>query len=395
MKIAFQPAGSPTWPAGTTFVQAILHALRAAGRPIQAALLARTETPDAPPELLAEAPEFLHIPPLRRWTGRWLYDNALRRLGIPEPAASRDLRARGVDAVFSGWPLTRYHGIPLIVWIHDFQHRHLPDLFPPEERAERDRAFREVAVTAARVVVMSESVRRDFADFAPREAGKARVVRTTVPVPEAVYAADPRPTAARYGLPEKFVYLPGNFLAHKNHARVVEALGRLRRRGIDVAVACSGHPADYRDPAFYPALLRRIEAEGVRDRIALLGIIPRADVLLLMRQAACVLAPSRFEGLGLSVEEARAVGKRILLSDIPSHREQDPPAATWFDPEQVDDMEAKLSSVWREAAPGPDAALEREARARQPERIRHAADSFLDAVRDVVAKPPRNADQHG
>jgi len=82
------------------------------------------------------------------------------------------------------------------------------------------------------------------------------------------------------------------------------------------------------------------------------------------------------------------VGKRHHLSAIPPHREQDPPAATWYDPERVDALEAKLESVWRESAPGPDAALEREARARRPERIRAAAASFLDAARDLPGALP-------
>jgi glycosyltransferase involved in cell wall biosynthesis len=389
MKIAFQVAGGPVWPAGTTLVHAVLHALRVAGGPaVGTALLVRTGRPDVPDELRAEAGGIIHIPPLRRWTARWAYDNALRRLGVPEPAASRDLRALGVGAVFASWPFTRYRGIPLLLWIHDFQHVRLPDLFPAEERAERDRVFRAAAAAAARVVVTSEDVRRDFAAFAPAHAAKARVVRTAVFVPDAVYDQDPRDAAARHGLPEKFVYLPNNFLAHKNHARVFEAMGRLRRRGVDVVLACSGHADDYRDPALAGRLREQIDHEGIRDRVALLGLVPRLDVLLLMRQAACVLNPSRFEGLGLSAEEARSVGKRLLLSDIPPHREQDPPAATWFDPDRVDDLEAKLELVWRESSPGPDADLEREARARQPERIRAAAAAFLDAARDLPRALP-------
>jgi hypothetical protein len=97
-----------------------------------------------------------------------------------------------------------------------------------------------------------------------------------------------------------------------------------------------------------------------------------------------VLNPSRFEGFGLSVEEARAVGKRLLLSNLPPHREQDPPAATWFDPDQIDDVEAKLEAAWRESEPGPDEALEREARARQPERIRAVAASFHEALEGLL-----------
>ena len=46
----------------------------------------------------------------------------------------------------------------------------------------------------------------------------------------------------------------------------------------------------------------------------------------LIRQSLCVLNPSLFEGLGLSVAESKSIGKRVLAADLPPLREQAAPA---------------------------------------------------------------------
>ncbi len=104
---------------------------------------------------------------------------------------------------------------------------------------------------------------------------------------------------------------------------------------------------------------------------------------LLMRQAICVLNPSLFEGFGLTVDEARSLGKRALLSDIPAHREQDPPKANYFDPYNSEDLAEKLRMIWRDAEPGPDIELELEARQSLVGRIHACAESFMSVVSEV------------
>ena len=72
-------------------------------------------------------------------------------------------------------------------------------------------------------------------------------------------------------------------------------------------------------------------------------MLPRAHVFRLMRQSLAVLQPSLFEGWSTSVEEAKSVGKRMILLDIPVHREQDPPRALFFDPR---DAEPRWRTAW-------------------------------------------------
>ena len=51
-----------------------------------------------------------------------------------------------------------------------------------------------------------------------------------------------------------------------------------------------------------------------------------------MKDSEVVINPSKFEGWSTTVEEAKSLGKNIILSDIPVHREQNPKWGIYFDP---------------------------------------------------------------
>jgi hypothetical protein len=98
------------------------------------------------------------------------------------------------------------------------------------------------------------------------------------------------------------------------------------------------------------------------------------------------LNPSLFEGFGLTGDEARSLGKRVLLSDIAAHQEQDPPKATYFNPHDFKDLAEKLSMIWRDVEPGPDVELELEARKSLVRRIHACAESFMSVANEVTSR---------
>jgi glycosyltransferase involved in cell wall biosynthesis len=152
-------------------------------------------------------------------------------------------------------------------------------------------------------------------------------------------------TAEKYRLPAQYIYLPNQFWEHKNHRLIIEALKVLEQRGVDVTVAASGALADYRHPGLLRQLEARVAELGLQERFRFLGLIPRADVYALMRGAVAVVNPSLFEGWSTPVEEARALGVPLLLSDIPVHREQAGVTAMYFDPHSADSAADAMSSI--------------------------------------------------
>ena len=84
------------------------------------------------------------------------------------------------------------------------------------------------------------------------------------------------------------------------------------------------------------------------------------------------------------MEEAKSIGKRIILSDLPVHREQNPPEGVFFPPEDVDTLAAVLSEKWEEWQAGPHYDLEERAKAELQNRITEFGENYRKIVMELL-----------
>lgn len=373
----------PTYTFGIIYYKGLLRALRrACGERVRLVLLSQVDAPYVTDEHGPLVDERVERPQIRRWTRDWVRHRLGERVLRRDGAWRRTLEAARLDVIMFG-RATAGAGIPVLGWLPDFQHHHLPDMFDEAERARRDAAYRRTAEESTLLLLMSEAVRADFAAFAPDLAVRARVLHPMTVLPGAALEADPAAVAAGYHLPERFVYLPNQFWRHKNHAVVWEALSDPRCR--DVRVVCSGHAADGRHPRYFGDVLTEIARRGLGDRVTLLGTLPHPEVLNLMRRSVAVLNPSLFEGFGMSVNEAKTLGRPLVLSDLPSHREQDPPGARFFAPGDAGGLAEHLAAAWAEGSPGPSHEAERAALAAADERLAAYGRAFHAILQETAA----------
>ena len=101
----------------------------------------------------------------------------------------------------------------------------------------------------------------------------------------------------------------------------------------------------------------------------------------MLRRAVAVIQPSQFEGWSALVEDARALGKRMYVSDIPVHREQRPPNAIFFQLGDAEQLAELIAKDWPELKPGPDFKSECEAREEQHGRTLTFARTFLQILK--------------
>lgn len=280
--------------------------------------------------------------------------------------------------------LGRYGATPALGWVPDLQHRHLPELFDRRTLVFREARYRLLARFATHLVVSSLAGERDLIDLSSRAAGKTTVLRFVVdPVPRE-RQPDREELRARYGVDGPYLYLPNQFWVHKNHRLVVDALRILRAGGRRVRVLATGAPVDRRRPDHYRELVAHIASCGVGEDLRLLGVVPYPHVAALLRESVALINPSRFEGWSTTVEEARSAGKRVLLSSIPVHREQDPPGGELFDPDDAEGLAELIWTAWTRRDPHADARLAEQAAAALPERRRDFARTYAGAVRATI-----------
>lgn len=293
---------------------------------------------------------FVRSSALERGSPAWFFDRVCKRLFGHTPLLRRALQRAGVRVVSHGDP-RESSAFPTIAWIPDFQHVHLPHFFQTAELAARDAQFKALLERSALVVVSSHAASDDLKKFSPEHAGKARVLQFSAVRPQ-LGNDDGEDLTARYGLADKFFYLPNQFWAHKNHSLAVEALARVREHWPNAQVVCSGALSDYRNPDHINALRARIDELGLHDSFKLLGLIPYKHIARLIVQSVAVINPSRFEGWSTTVEESKALGAPLLLSDLPVHREQCPAGeALFFSPDDSKALSSCMATVLAGAWP--------------------------------------------
>lgn len=265
-----------------------------------------------------------------------------------DSTAQAHYNRHGIDLIFEN---AFYHGrrmtVPVLVWIPDFQHRCLSNLFSRKQYWKREMGFRFQLSSRRHVLVSSVDASKNLHRFYPTYGGSAHVLPFSVSIPSDGLAGDPDRIRTRYQLPKRFFYLPNQFYQHKNHLLVLDALKLLGDKGLRPVVAASGNPYDHLASDVMRRIKDRIADYRLENQFILLGAIPYGHVIGLMRCADALINPSLSEGWSTTVEEAKALGKELILSDLDVHKEQAGRSAVYFGRHNPQDLAVSLERFLR------------------------------------------------
>lgn len=221
-------------------------------------------------------------------------------------------------AIYLGWRSP----IRSIAWFPDFQHRRLPHLFAKRAWWRRELGFRAQVAASSIVMLSSEDAANDARTFYPATRGKTRVARFAVPMRDWPDAETAARTVAEAGIARPYLFLPNQFWMHKNHGIAIEAMALMAGDAHARPMIVTGKGHEPRHPDYPEQLAARVRALGVEGRFRMIGAVDHLLVKSLMICADALVNPSRFEGWSTTVEEAKACGTPLILSDLPVHREQ-------------------------------------------------------------------------
>jgi glycosyltransferase involved in cell wall biosynthesis len=257
-----------------------------------------------------------------------------RRLFAENVRLRGELRRRPVDVLWSpanfGAPLLP-RAVPQVVTVHDLQHLHLPENFSLATRVLRTVMFRGTFSSVTRIIAISDFTRADVLAHFPVSPERVVTVlegidRAALPTARAVSEA-----RARHALHRPFFYYPATVAPHKNHRALLEAFALFTHRcGRSVDLVLTGQTG----PLLRP-LLERARAAGVSDCVRHLGYVDHPEVFELMRAAAALVFPSRFEGFGLPLLEAMQCRTPIIASNVASIPEVAGDAAHFLAPDDL------------------------------------------------------------
>lgn len=238
--------------------------------------------------------------------------------------------------------------LPTIYHPHDLQHRHLPEFFTPEDRAQRDEWWKTLCEQAAVVSVTSQWGKRDIATQYGIDPGKIAVVHLApavdaYPDVDADYVAEVR---ERLALPHRFALYPAQTWPHKNHLRLLKALASLRGEGLRVDLVCTGTLNEH---------FKEIEAEILRldlaEQVRFLGFVSNVDLRALYATCELLVMPTLFEAAGGfgPIAEGFSLGVPVACSNVTSLPEEVGDAALVFDPLSVEAIALAMRQLWDDA----------------------------------------------
>ena len=217
--------------------------------------------------------------------------------------------------------------------------------FSKEEIISRDKMYLNYIKFSDKFIVSSESAKRDLIKFKKKnhinvDTNKIKVLHF---IPNINLSKIKKKNYFKNFLKinENFIFVPNQFWAHKNHECIINALSFLNKKGIKIKCILTGKNFDHRNPYLFKSLIKKVKQFKLYKQILYRGILPYDDVISLIYHSTLVNNPSFFEGWSTTVEEAKLLNKKIILSDITTHLEQNPKNAVFFDPKKPNGLQKK------------------------------------------------------
>lgn len=261
------------------------------------------------------------------------------------------LKRHRIDVLSHSGDLGKRAKIPTICWIPDFQHQLLPEFFSGRERSIRNRYYRRLCQNCTRMIVSSRSVKQDLEKFSPTCITKSTVLHFAVKPLHNIESIPWERVEADFGIRRPYFLVANQFWAHKNHKVIVDALQILKSQGKAVLVIATGSTLDYRQAASFSVFEQYMRSKEILGMFRILDAIQYETVVTLLSECAALINPSKSEGWSTPVEEGKSLGKPLILSNIPVHREQAEGSAMFFEPDDARMLAAHLWKVWRVASP--------------------------------------------
>ena len=295
---------------------------------------------------------------------RFVYEHLLLR---------HEIRKHRIDLLHSlGYTSPLFLLCPTVVSVHDLNFLAFGNLMTFARRTMLRLAVREAVLRSNRVITISEFSRREI--LKAYNVAPEKVVVTYLAAdkksPDTVTGQDSRTDGGMEWMQEPYMVAFSATYPNKNIPRLLEAYGEAKKwHAIPQRLVLIGHPFRMEDG-------NRNELVSKGD-VVWTGYLEQRTMADVVKKADFMVFPSYYEGFGLPVLEAMAVGLPVVCSSAASLPEVGGDAVIYFDPFSIDDMAAKISAVAN------DASLRNELRKKGTENLKRF--SWEKVARETVA----------
>lgn len=187
---------------------------------------------------------------------------------------------------------------------------------------------------ATHIITPTGYVRDALIKFHPFTKGKVSVAYEASEPPLEVTGVQPE------NVTQPFIFHVGSPFPHKNLERLIHAFEIVHQHQPNLQLVLAGKREYY-----FEQLQKQIDTSPARDKILVTGFVSDEGLKWLYENARAYVLPSLSEGFGLPGLEAMAHGCPLVSSNATCLPEVYGGAAVYFNPEDVQDMAGKISTV--------------------------------------------------
>lgn len=247
------------------------------------------------------------------------------------------IRARGIDVHWGpGFVLPLFSAVPMVLTVHDLTFQLFPEVHEWIKRYYFPAMINAAVKKAKSVIAISEVTRRDLYNWLPESRYKTHVTLLAARCIESSELSSEHTNS--YANIQDYILFVGTVEPRKNLQALLDAWESLNPdvRGATnlIVVGARGWMIQK-----LSSRLRSI------DSVICLGHVPDSELLEILKNAKAFVYPSLYEGFGLPVVEAMALGVPVLTSDIGATKEVSGGCARLVDPYSVDSIRDGLTDL--------------------------------------------------
>jgi glycosyltransferase involved in cell wall biosynthesis len=236
-------------------------------------------------------------------------------------------------------PWTKIPHIPYLLTINDLVWKVCPQTMDKKNYYHEKLLVPHSVKNAAAIICISETTKQDLMRFLNVSENKIHV-SYLAPIHTALIQPFPSTYNALHGN-KSFILALGTQEPRKNHRRLIEAYAKLpstlQQEFKLIIVGKKGWGNTN--------LTTLVDELNLKSSIFIYDYLSEDIVSYLLQQATCLAFPSLYEGFGLPLVEAMAMGTAVITSNIGAMAEITQDAAILIDPYNVDNIAEGLQTV--------------------------------------------------
>ncbi len=146
----------------------------------------------------------------------------------------------------------------------------------------------------------------------------------------------------------KGVLFAGTMSCLKNPLALVRAMPLVLKKHPDAVLRVCGRPAD---AEYISAIEQQVRASDLDDRVQIMGVVTRREIMEMLAESVCLALPSRQENTPIVIAQAMAAARAIVATPVGAIPEMVQEGETGFlvDPDDSPALAARIVSLMDDA----------------------------------------------